>query len=118
MSDQAPQRAWKAACTACGAPVLFQSAASPMAVCSFCRRTLVREGEALRRIGQVAELFDDHSPLQLGMRGSYQGESFTLVGQIQLAYQDDDQSEGRWSEWHALFDNKPTEWLRGAFDTR
>lgn len=105
MSDQAPQRAWKAACTACGAPVLFQSAASPMAVCSFCRSTLVREGEALRRIGQVAELFDDHSPLQLGMRGSYQGESFTLVGQIQLAYQDDDQSEGRWSEWHALFDS-------------
>jgi len=85
--------------------VLFQSAASTMAVCSFCRSTLVRDGEVLRRIGQVAELFDDHSPLQLGMRGSYQGEAFALIGRVQLAYHDEDQSEGRWSEWHALFDS-------------
>lgn len=105
MSEQAPYRAWKAACSACGAPVLFQSAASTMAVCSFCRSTLVRDGEVLRRIGQVAELFDDHSPLQLGMRGSYQGEAFALIGRVQLAYHDEDQSEGRWSEWHALFDS-------------
>ncbi|WP_290675943.1 DUF4178 domain-containing protein [Aquabacterium sp.] len=76
-----------------------------MAVCSFCKSTLVRDGESLRRIGQSAELFDDHSPLALGARGQYQGESFTLVGRVQLAYQDDDGLEGRWTEWHALFDN-------------
>ena len=53
------QRAYRAACPNCGAPVEFASAASASAVCSFCRSTLVREGEALRRIGQSAELFDD-----------------------------------------------------------
>ena len=76
-----------------------------MAVCSFCKSTLVRDGESLRRIGQSAELFDDHSPLALGARGQYQGEAFTLIGRLQLAYLDDDGLEGRWTEWHALFDN-------------
>jgi hypothetical protein len=105
MTDQLPQRAWRAICTACGAPVDFRSAASPMAVCSFCRSTLVRDGETLRRIGRSAELFDDHSPLRLGGRGKYQGEPFTLVGRLQLAYQDDEGAQGRWTEWHALFDD-------------
>lgn len=76
-----------------------------MAVCSFCKSTLVRDGESLRRIGQSAELFDDHSPLALGARGQYQGESFTLIGRVQLAYLDDEGVEGHWTEWHALFDN-------------
>lgn len=105
MSDQTRQRAWRALCTRCGAPVEFQSAASPMAVCSYCRSTLVRDGETLSRIGESAELFDDHSPLSLGVRGKLQGESFTLVGRIQLAYLDVDGETGRWTEWHALFDN-------------
>ena len=68
-----PQRACRAACPNCGAPVEFRSAASASAVCSFCRSTLVRDGEALRRIGHSAELFDDHSPLQLGAAGPLPG---------------------------------------------
>ncbi|MBI3381283.1 MAG: DUF4178 domain-containing protein [Aquabacterium sp.] len=99
------QRAWRAACTFCGAPVEFRSAASPLAVCSFCKSTLVRDGESLRRIGQSAALFDDHSPLALGARGQHQGEAFTLIGRLQRAYKDDAGEEGRWTEWHALFDN-------------
>ncbi len=95
-----PQRAYRAACPNCGAPVEFASAASSSAVCSFCRSTLVREGEALRRIGISAELFDDHSPLQLGARGTRQGVAFTLVGRLQYGY-----SGGTWNEWHALFDD-------------
>ena len=92
-------RAYRAACPNCGAPVEFRSAASASAVCGYCRSTLVREGEALRRIGESAELFDDHSPLQLGVTGRWQGVAFTLVGRLQYAYAD-----GRWTEWHALFD--------------
>ncbi len=77
-----------------------------MAVCSFCRSTLVRDGDTLRRIGQSAELFDDHSPLGLGARGSWSGEAFTLVGRIQYAYLDPmGGPDGRWTSWHALFDN-------------
>ena len=95
-----PQRAYRAACPNCGAPVEFASAASASAVCSFCRSTLVRDGDALRRIGISAELFDDHSPLQLGVQGQRQGVSFTLVGRLQYGYEG-----GTWNEWHALFDN-------------
>ena len=98
-TDPPAQRAWRAACPQCGAPVDFASAASAFAVCSFCRSTVVREGEALRRIGQSAELFDDHSPLQLGAAGRHQGAAFTLVGRLQYRY-----AEGTWNEWHALFD--------------
>ncbi|MDM4765814.1 DUF4178 domain-containing protein [Pelomonas sp. SE-A7] len=100
------QRRWTAACPNCGAQVEFASSASASAICSFCRSTLLREGEALRRIGQSAELFADHSPLQLGVRGRHAGAEFTLVGRLQLRY-----SGGVWNEWHALFDGGKSGWL-------
>ncbi len=127
-----PHRAYRAACPNCGAPVEFASAASASAVCSFCRSTLVRDGEALRRIGVSAELFDDHSPLQLGVTGQHQGVAFTLVGRLQYGYPagvlasaaptprpggaaSADQAAsalgGTWNEWHALFDNGRSAWL-------
>ena len=81
-----PQRVYRAACPNCGAPVEFRSAASAFAVCSFCRSTIVREGDALRKTGESAELFDDHTPLQLGASGKYQGAGFTLVGRLQCRY--------------------------------
>lgn len=80
----------------------FRSPASAFAVCSFCQSTIVRDGEALRRTGQAAELFDDHTPLQLGASGIYLGRPFTLVGRLQ--YRTD---QGTWNEWHALFDAGP-----------
>jgi ribosomal protein S27AE len=100
------QRAWRAACPNCGAPVEFLSSASASAVCGFCRSTLVRDGEALRKIGTSAEIFDDFSPLAIGASGSYQGTSFMLVGRLQFGT-----DEGPWSEWHALFDNGRSGWL-------
>jgi hypothetical protein len=105
-TDPPSQRAWRALCPNCGAPVEFKSAASASAVCSFCRSTLVREGDALRRIGVSAELFDDHSPLRLGAGGRYQGVAFALVGRLQYAYEG-----GTWNEWHALFDSGRSGWL-------
>ena len=106
MATNSPQRAYRAACPSCGAPVEFRSAASASAVCSFCRSTLVRDGDALQRIGVSSELFDDHSPLQLGAAGKFQGLAFTLVGRLQYTYAD-----GTWNEWHALFDNGRSGWL-------
>ncbi len=105
-SPGSPQRAYRAACPNCGAPVEFASAASASAVCGFCRSTLVRDGQALLRIGTSAELFDDHSPLQLGAGGRHQGVAFTLVGRLQYGYEG-----GTWNEWHALFDNGKSGWL-------
>lgn len=129
---ESPQRAYRANCPNCGASVDFASAASASAVCSFCRSTLVRDGEALRRIGVSAELFDDHSPLQLGASGKRQGLGFTLVGRLQYGYRSGPQAspappppkgataptgqagsalDGSWNEWHALFDNGRSAWL-------
>jgi hypothetical protein len=95
-----PQRTYRAACPGCGAPVEFRSAQSAYAVCSFCRSTVVREGEALARIGRMAEVFEDHSPLRLMAAGQWRGRAFTLVGRLQ--YQGE---TGNWTEWNALFDD-------------
>jgi hypothetical protein len=45
----------------------------------------------------MAELFDDHSPLQLQTSGICNGQPFTLVGRLQYKY-----GEGSWTEWHAV----------------
>lgn len=104
-SSRSPARTWQAACTFCGAQVTFQSPISPMAVCSFCRSTLVRDGNTLRRTGRSGALFDDHSPLKLGTQGRWQGQGFALIGRIQLSYRDPQAQEGRWTEWQVVFDN-------------
>jgi ribosomal protein S27E len=91
------QRAYRAPCPGCGAPVSFLSAQSTHAICAYCQSTVVRNGEVLSRVGRMGELFDDHSPLQLQASGTWQGQSFTLLGRLQYKY-----GEGTWTEWHAL----------------
>lgn len=99
------------------------------AVCGFCRSTLLRDGEALKRIGISAELFDDHSPLQLGASGQHMGKAFTIVGRQQLGYMEPPDAAfsdlapqggqgslgrpgaalgGSWNEWHVLFGGDAT----------
>ena len=61
----------------------------------------MRSGDQLARLGKMAELFDDHSPLQLQASGIWargnQKVAFTLVGRLQYKY-----AEGTWTEWHAV----------------
>jgi ribosomal protein S27E len=94
------QRWYRAPCPGCGAPVVFRSAQSTHAVCGYCASTVVRQGEVLQRIGKMAELFDDHSLLQLQVAGVYENCAFVLTGRLQ--YQS---AEGRWTEWVAAFDD-------------
>ena len=101
-----PQRRYTAACPGCGAPVEFRSAQSSCAVCSYCHSTVVRDGATLSRVGKMAELFEDHSPLQLMATGRWQGKAFTLVGRLQLRG-----PSGAWTEWNALFDDGSSAWL-------
>ena len=93
-------RIYEAPCPSCGAPVQFTSAQATHAVCAFCRSTVVRDAGVLRRIGRVAELFDDHSPLKLGQSGhaNLNGtrHGFTLVGRLQFRA-----DTGVWNEWQA-----------------
>jgi hypothetical protein len=105
-SSAPSQRAWRAVCPQCGANVSLRSAATPVAVCSYCRSTLARDGDALKRLGSSAELFDDHSPLHLGTTGVWQGKPFTLVGRLQWRTAD-----AAWNEWVALFDMDTRAWL-------
>lgn len=101
MATESPQRSYRAPCPGCGAPVNFLSAQSTHAVCGYCQSTVVRSGDKLARIGKMAELFDDHSPLQLQASGVWNRggvkTAFTLVGRLQYKY-----GEGTWTEWHAV----------------
>ena len=62
---------------------------------------MVRSGDVLSRLGKMAELFDDHSPLQLQTSGIWTRAgaktAFTLVGRLQYKY-----AQGTWTEWHAV----------------
>jgi hypothetical protein len=102
MAENSPQRAYRAACPGCGAPVLFRSAQSTHAVCGYCQSTVVRQGDVLQRIGKMAELFDDHSLLQLGASGKFGGMGFVLVGRLQYK-----SSSGTWTEWEAGARRRP-----------
>jgi hypothetical protein len=86
--------------------VEFRSAQSTHAVCGYCQSTVVRDGETLSRIGKMAELFDDHSPMQLLASGTWNKQGFTLVGRLQYRYR-----EGTWTEWHALLADGRSAWL-------
>ncbi len=98
-----------ATCPSCGAPVVFQSAASIFAVCEYCQSTLIRHDQQLEDIGKMAALVEDRSPLQLGAEGSYQGVHFALIGRIQIKYR-----QGIWNEWYLMFDDMRTGWLSEA----
>ena len=54
----------------------------------------------MARIGKMAELFDDFSPLQLFASGRIQGKPFTIVGRLQYSY-----AGGRWTEWVAALED-------------
>ena len=104
MASTDTQRHYRAPCPGCGAPVEFRSAQSTHAVCPYCQSTVVRSGEVLARVGKMAELFDDHSPLQLMASGRFKagGEDlpFTLIGRLQYK-----SSNGVWTEWNAILDD-------------
>ena len=93
-------------CPSCGAVITFQSAASILAVCDYCKSTLVRHDLKLETIGKMAELLPDSSPIQLGTEGVYRKTRFTVVGRIQLRY-----GQGFWNEWYVLFENQREGWL-------
>jgi ribosomal protein S27E len=96
-------------CPSCGAPVAFKSAASVMAVCGYCRASLVREAEAVRDIGKMAEAMEDYSPIQITTSGVWKNRPFGVVGRLQLRYDD-----GGWNEWYLMFEDGGTGWLGDA----
>jgi len=96
-------------CPSCGGPLRFRGATSIVAVCQYCRATLVRDGVRLEDIGKQAELLPDDTLLQIGTTGYHRGEPFALVGRIQYRY-----GAGMWNEWHALSYQGKSAWLSDA----
>lgn len=77
-----------------------------MAVCEYCQSTLLKDADSVKNIGKMSELLEDYSPLQITSTGIFQGRTFSLVGRIQLRYEN-----GVWNEWYALFDDGTAGWL-------
>lgn len=96
-------------CPSCGAQVTFRSSASVMAVCEYCKTTVLKDADSVKDIGKMSDVLEDYSPIQVGTSGVYGSRSFTVVGRIQLRY-----SAGMWNEWYVLFDDGQTAWLGDA----
>ena len=80
-----------------------------MAVCDYCKSTLVKDADSVRSIGKMSEVLEDYSPIQINTSGTVDGRSFTVVGRIQLRY-----SAGFWNEWYVLDDHGDGAWLSDA----
>lgn len=98
-----------AACPSCGAPLRFRGATSVVAVCAFCKSTLVRDGAKIENIGKQAELLEDDSPIRIGADGKHRGVQFDVVGRIQYRY-----GAGLWNEWYVVFPGGKSAWLSDA----
>jgi len=87
-------------CPSCGASIEFKSTSSVLAVCEFCRTTVLKDAGSVVNLGKMSEVLEDYSPLQIGTAGRFERRSFTLIGRLQLQY-----SDGFWNEWYVLFEH-------------
>ncbi|HLF83390.1 MAG TPA: DUF4178 domain-containing protein [Blastocatellia bacterium] len=97
-------------CPACGASIAFKTGSSIVVVCEFCHSVVARGDRKLEDLGKVADLVETGSPLDLELRGVYQGVPFELTGRAQLGHQ----AGGMWDEWYAAFQDGRWGWLAEA----
>lgn len=93
-------------CPSCGASVPVYSATSALVVCEYCQSTLIRSGDSAVDSGKKSALIEDFSPFQLHTSGHYHGETFEIIGRLQIRY-----DRGCWNEWYIIFSNGHYGWL-------
>ena len=93
-------------CPSCGAEVQFRSHASVVAVCEYCRATVMKDADAVKDLGKMSSVLEDFTRIQVGTSGVLGDRHFNVVGRIQLRY-----SAGMWNEWFLAFDDAGTGWL-------
>src|SRR5271163_620027 len=98
-----------ATCPNCGAKIIFKWSSSVQTVCPYCKSVLVRTDVDLTKIGQVADLPPDISPIQLNTEGIYGKKSFVVTGRILYEYE-----QGGWNEWHFVMNDGTSGWLSDA----
>ena len=96
-------------CPQCGAPIRFRWSSAVQTVCEFCHSILVRHDVDLTRVGEVAELPPESSPIQMNTEGIYNNKAFVVAGRILYEY-----GEGGWNEWHLMFQDGASGWLSDA----
>jgi len=69
----------------------------------------VRTDVDLKKVGQVADLPPDGSPIQLNTEGIYRNKAFVVVGRIVYEY-----DQGAWNEWHVMMNDGSSAWLSDA----
>jgi hypothetical protein len=80
-----------------------------MAICEFCKTTVLKDAQSVVNLGKMSEVLEDYSPLQIGTSGQFEQRPFSLIGRLQLQY-----SDGFWNEWYVLFEDGGTGWLSDA----
>lgn len=96
-------------CPNCGAPVQFRFSAAAQTTCEYCHSILVRSDADLTKVGEVADLPPDGSPIQIGTEGIFGNKAFVVVGRIIY-----DWEQGSWNEWHLGFNDGTSGWLSDA----
>jgi hypothetical protein len=77
--------------------------------CEYCHSILVRHDVDLEKVGVVADLPADGSPVQIGTEGIFDNRAFVAVGRIIYEY-----DAGAWNEWHLIFNDGTSGWLSDA----
>jgi hypothetical protein len=98
-------------CPNCGAKIVFQWSSSAQTVCTYCKSILVRTDVDLKKVGEVADLPPDSSPIQLNTEGIYHNKAFVVGGRILYEYE-----QGGWNEWHIVMNDGASAWLSDAQD--
>ena len=78
-------------------------------MCAYCKSILVRTDVDLKKVGQVADLPPDSSPIQLNTEGIYHNKAFVVGGRILYEYE-----QGGWNEWHIVMNDGSSAWLSDA----
>ena len=96
-------------CPNCGAKITFRWSASMQTTCEYCISVLIRTDVDLQKVGQVADLPPNSSPIQIGTEGVYGKRSFVAIGRIIYEY-----DQGNWNEWHLMMNDGTSGWLSDA----
>jgi hypothetical protein len=98
-------------CPNCGAQIVFRWSSSVQTVCEYCKSILIRTDVDLKKVGQVADIPPDSSPIQIATEGVYNHKSFVVIGRIIYEY-----DQGAWNEWHIVTNDGASGWLSDAQD--
>jgi hypothetical protein len=96
-------------CPNCGAKITFHWSSSVQTVCEFCKSILIRTDLDLQKVGKVADLPPNSSPVQIGSEGMFGRRSFAVTGRIIYEY-----DQGNWNEWHLVTNDGKSGWLSDA----